>query len=875
MRLEWITAQCEYLETLMQNIVPQVAVQEAEAREKEAFRIEVEKICQEAVAEYENETVGDTNFTPDMVHLRCFGSMASGFATKSSDMDLALLTPLSKIPADSTDSPIPRIMEKALLDHGYGARLLTKTRVPIIKVCQRPTPELRAELLKEREKWENGHAEVPEEEEDEVVDGVADSDEDVISPGADSEAVTSPESEVQPTVKLSPPSKADKSRKPDYQDTLSSLRQKTSDGTLSLGDYYGKAKNVLHLLGGRDVGQTGSSQPTQEQLAILQHVCEQFITGLEDEEIRRRLLGSDALAIARNREPHNDRGRSLMSIHALAEGERLLGALETRPFRERNEHLERELHKLVERWKAGCVGGNTSSSCEYNRYVHTIVLKLKAAPSLQLAFLKQGRHEPAFVYYNRVKTLMFELGFRDSSVADDFDLDTFKHHYVNGVNESAMQAELSKLVLPGRPLRDLANHHRIIELINDYERALAANKFAAESREAVEVYVSLLRSAASMPSQEGCLLPVETWAKPLLQKIVSLPSPSETLKSSKGRFHDHLEFPKFGVGIQSDINFSASLALHNTQLLRCYCASDPRVKPMVLFVKFWAKQRGINTPYKGTLSSYGYVLMVLHYVVNIAVPFVCPNLQVIGKQAPPPPHLTADEIAAMQSCQGRDVRFWRDERELLELSRRGMLNQNREKIGSLLRGFFEYYAQPGTMTNAPNHKGFEWGREVLSLRTMGGIITKHEKGWVGAKTTRVVIDGGSPTPESPQPTEPEPTTAESRIKAAQRIKDSTSKKGKKTPQPQKEVKEVRHRYLFAIEDPFELDHNVARTVTHQGICQIRDELRRAWDVIRRQKEFPVGGLDMSLVDDKEPVQEKNGLLDFMREIHGEVMRDVA
>jgi hypothetical protein len=42
---------------------------------------------------------------------------------------------------------------------------------------------------------------------------------------------------------------------------------------------------------------------------------------------------------------------------------------------------------------------------------------------------------------------------------------------------------------------------------------------------------------------------------------------------------------------------------------------------------------------------------------------------------------------------------------------------------------------------------------------------------------------------------------------------------------------VRQRYLFAIEDPFELDHNVARPVTHNGIVTIRDEFRRAWRIL--------------------------------------------
>lgn len=60
--------------------------------------------------------------------------------------------------------------------------------------------------------------------------------------------------------------------------------------------------------------------------------------------------------------------------------------------------------------------------------------------------------------------------------------------------------------------------------------------------------------------------------------------------------------------------------------------------------------------------------------------------------------------------------------------------------------------------------------------------------------------------------------------------------------------DVRHRYLFAIEDPFELDHNVARTVDHNGIVAIRDEFRRAWRIIAAvgREEQPEGELLASL-----------------------------
>lgn len=44
---------------------------------------------------------------------------------------------------------------------------------------------------------------------------------------------------------------------------------------------------------------------------------------------------------------------------------------------------------------------------------------------------------------------------------------------------------------------------------------------------------------------------------------------------------------------------------------------------------------------------------------------------------------------------------------------------------------------------------------------------------------------------------------------------------------------MKNRYLLAIEDPFEIDHNVARTVIHDGIVSIRDEFRRAWGILQR------------------------------------------
>jgi DNA polymerase sigma len=282
---------------------------------------------------------------------------------------------------------------------------------------------------------------------------------------------------------------------------------------------------------------------------------------------------------------------------------------------------------------------------------------------------------------------------------------------------------------------------------------------------------------------------------------------------------------------------------------------------MILFIKHWAKIRGINTPYRGSLSSYGYVLMVLHYLVNVAQPFVCPNLQAVNKD--PPPYLPPTEIEARTVCNGRDVRFWRNEAEIKNLADKKMLNHNHDTIGILLRGFFEYYAQSGAMSTV-QHRGFDWGREVLSLRTIGGILTKQEKGWVGAKTVFETSVVAPPTPSTATP--PKPVKNNETTPAAE---TPDPKPTKPPPKAVEETKEIRHRYLFAIEDPFELDHNVARTVTHNGIVSIRDEFRRAWRIIRNvgKPEQRDGGL-LDPLDTNGGANTRGSWRELMELIHG-------
>ena len=764
-----------------------MGIDSKEETEKEAFRVVVEKACREAIAGYEQRELGNLTFDDASVELKCFGSMSSGFATKASDMDLALLTPNSSPPADSPESRIPRILEKKLLDAGYGARLLARTRVPIIKLCEKPTAKLRADLLEERGKWDTGFS-------------ADDNDETAETHEVESVAIG-----IAPTVEISTgsvpsPTELEPHKKSVFpEDHLAQIKQKENQ---SIVDYYNNAKRILRKLGGFDLSPS-SPEPNAEQAKILNKVCRALISGLSSEALSSRLRTYKSISPLFD-EPGESVQRSLHGIWTQMEGERLALAFEDRPLPEANGRRESECLALVEAWRQlqdRC--GPLTESLLYNRQLFVAYEKLKNMSSLMLPFLEQIPHEQPLFYAARAQRILDDLKFSDQ---DDSDAATpiIIERYVSGISSSQIQDDMQKFTQSPRTWKEVVLHHRLLQLAMDYEYALKKDLYDEEDMPIIGKYIFWLRGrTATLPSPDIELN--------LLIKIRSLPDPTLISPNKpRDRYRDHLEFPKTDIGIQCDVNFSAHLALHNTLLLRCYSHSDPRVRLMILFVKNWASIRCINTPYRGSLSSYGYVLMVLHYLVNVADPFVCPNLQTLQKE--PPPYLPPAEVEARTTCKGRDVRFWRNETEIKDLASRGLLNHNRDSVGHLLRGFFEYFAQ-NTQMSTVSCRGFDWGREVLSLRTQGGILTKQEKGWTGAKTTIETTTIAAPPASSTQPSK-----IDSSKGLAERTSVADGEGGEaETRKPPiktiEETKEIRHRYLFAIEDPFELDHNVARTVS--------------------------------------------------------------
>ncbi|ESW06910.1 hypothetical protein PHAVU_010G086700 [Phaseolus vulgaris] len=152
------------------------------------------------------------------------------------------------------------------------------------------------------------------------------------------------------------------------------------------------------------------------------------------------------------------------------------------------------------------------------------------------------------------------------------------------------------------------------------------------------------------------------------------------------------------TGISCDICINNLLAVVNTKLLQDYARIDPRLRQLAFIIKHWAKSRRVNETYHGTLSSYAYVLMCIHYL-QMRRPAILPCLQEMETTY----SVTVDDIHCA---------FFDKVEKLSDFGR-----HNKETIAQLVRGFFHYWAYCHDYANT-----------VISVRT-GSIISKREKDW--------------------------------------------------------------------------------------------------------------------------------------------------
>ena len=177
-----------------------------------------------------------------------------------------------------------------------------------------------------------------------------------------------------------------------------------------------------------------------------------------------------------------------------------------------------------------------------------------------------------------------------------------------------------------------------------------------------------------------------------------------------------VQFKDPQTGFDCDISFNNPLAVANTKLLKAYSEIDNRVLPLAFVIKHWAKSRLINNPGEGTLSSYGYILCLIHYLQHRQVP-VLPNLQ----QLPPDwngdpnfrkeyPNATWQRNIESHPVDGTpcDTYFYNSPRGKVHL--KNFSSRNKESTAELLAGFFQYFAWE-----------FDYRRSVVQIQSLDPV----------------------------------------------------------------------------------------------------------------------------------------------------------
>ena len=171
----------------------------------------------------------------------------------------------------------------------------------------------------------------------------------------------------------------------------------------------------------------------------------------------------------------------------------------------------------------------------------------------------------------------------------------------------------------------------------------------------------------------------------------------------------NFEMDHDGIDYEGDISVK-SIASHNTKLLKFYSDFDERCKILGIFLKFIMKEKKLASNQNGFISSYAYVIMIIHYLQQVKGAshsrlccltsyLVLPLLQNSKESFFPTPR---DSVTHIEGIEGSDFWFNSDIAQLNET----FPIQNKSSVTELWVDFVDYY------TNR-----FDYDNHVIQVRS--------------------------------------------------------------------------------------------------------------------------------------------------------------
>ena len=148
-----------------------------------------------------------------------------------------------------------------------------------------------------------------------------------------------------------------------------------------------------------------------------------------------------------------------------------------------------------------------------------------------------------------------------------------------------------------------------------------------------------------------------------------------------------LKIKDIKTNIDLDITVQNILPILNTNLIRLYSLLDQRFHILGTFLKFWVKKNHIHGALDKYLSSYALLLLIIHYLQNIAEPKILPILQEIQ-------NIQKEYIYYFEGKELKTNLYFEEDLEKINnyMSIINDKNENKNSVIELLVGFFEFYA---------------------------------------------------------------------------------------------------------------------------------------------------------------------------------------